>query len=177
MTAASHDKPTPEHRVIIRPADPAELPVVGDLRVTAYRADDFLPETSSYLETLRHLGADGTGDVLVAVDGGAIVGTVMLTIGTGHGQLAQTAEEAEIRALAVAPQARGRGIGRALVAAVTEQAIRRGIRHLLLLTQPEMRAAQHLYAQAGFQRLPGLDWSPMPGVNLLAYGRVLRRGT
>ena len=36
-----------------------------------------------------------------------------------------------------------------------------------------MRAAQHLYHQAGFGRLPDRDWSPRPGVTLLAYGLAL----
>jgi hypothetical protein len=37
----------------------------------------------------------------------------------------------------------------------------------------KMRAAYHLYTQAGFTRLPGRDWSPRPGEVLLAYGLVL----
>jgi hypothetical protein len=49
----------------------------------------------------------------------------------------------------------------------------RGIRHLVLLTLPEMRAAHRLYSQAGFRRLPDRDWSPRPGEVLLAYGLVL----
>jgi hypothetical protein len=36
-----------------------------------------------------------------------------------------------------------------------------------------MTAAQHLYEDAGFVRLPERDWSPAPGVNLLAYGLAL----
>jgi hypothetical protein len=47
------------------------------------------------------------------------------------------------------------------------------VRHLVLLTQPEMQAAQHLYRRAGFRRLPERDWSPAPGVVLLAYGLAL----
>jgi hypothetical protein len=54
-----------------------------------------------------------------------------------------------------------------------ERATDRQVRHLLLLTLPQMRAAHHLYAEAGFSRLPDRDWSPEPGVILLAYGQVL----
>jgi hypothetical protein len=53
------------------------------------------------------------------------------------------------------------------------QTRRRGTRHLVLLTMPEMLAARHLYVEAGFGRLPDRDGSPVPGVTLLAYGRVL----
>jgi ribosomal protein S18 acetylase RimI-like enzyme len=162
--------------VMIRQADPSELPAVGDLRVEAYVSDGYLSEASFYIDVLRGLGADGSGEVLVAVDGDGIVGTVMLQTSGRHGEIIQAGGEAEIRALAVAPHARGRGVGRALIAAVTRLACERGVRHLVLLTQTEMRTAQHLYGEAGFQRLPGRDWAPAPGVSLLAFGRVLAEG-
>ena len=71
------------------------------------------------------------------------------------------------------PSARGRGIGRALLAAVMQRAAARGVRELLLLTQPGMRAAQHLYAEAGFRRLPGRDYEYAPGHRLFAFGMPL----
>jgi ribosomal protein S18 acetylase RimI-like enzyme len=89
------------------------------------------------------------------------------------GEILAGPEEAEIRALAVVPEARGTGLGRALLAAVIERAAGEGIRNLVLLTQSDMKAAHHLYDEAGFARLPERDWSPEPGVNLLAYGLVL----
>ena len=158
--------------VMVRDAQPDELDGIGDLRVAAYRADGFLPTASGYAATLRSLGADGQGEVLAAVDGGQVVGTVML-LGWPAGQMAWGPGEAEVRALAVAPGARGRGIGAALVAAMIERAAGQGIRQLVLLTLPQMRAAHRLYSQAGFTRLPDRDWSPRPGEVLLAYGLVL----
>jgi ribosomal protein S18 acetylase RimI-like enzyme len=159
--------------VQIRPALPAELPAIGELRVAAYQADGFLTAESGYAPTLRALGADGGGEVLAAVDGTGLVGTVMLQPWPYAGEVVRAAGEAEMRALAVAPHARGRGIGAALVAAVTERAQTLGIRDLLLLTRPDMLAAHRLYARAGFRRLPDRDWSPHPGLLLLAYGREL----
>jgi ribosomal protein S18 acetylase RimI-like enzyme len=159
---------------MIRPVCTTELAAVGQLRVETYRADRYLTETSSYTEILRDLGADGTGQVLVAVDGDGIVGTVMLVTSAEHGEIIDSSGEAEMRALAVAPHVRGRGIGRALIAAVTKLAHDRGVHHLLLLTRIEMRAAQRLYGKAGFRRLPDRDWTPAPGISLLAFGRVLR---
>jgi ribosomal protein S18 acetylase RimI-like enzyme len=158
--------------VMVRDARPDELDGIGDLRVAAYRADGFLTATSGYAATLRALGADGQGEVLAAVDGGQVVGTVTLQ-GWPAGQMARGPGEAEVRALAVAPGARGRGVGAALVAAVIERAAGQGIRQLVLLTLPDMRAAHRLYSQAGFSRLPDRDWSPRPGEVLLAYGLVL----
>ena len=71
------------------------------------------------------------------------------------------------------PEAQGRGMGSSLLRAVIARAARQGVRHLVLLTQPEMLSAQHLYQRAGFRRLPDRDWSPAPGVILLAYGLAL----
>jgi ribosomal protein S18 acetylase RimI-like enzyme len=161
-----------EPGVIVRDARPDELASIGDLRVAAYRADGFLPADSGYAATLHALGADGRGEVLAAVDDGQLVGTIMLQAWPS-GELAQGAGEAEVRALAVAPHARGRGIGGALVSGVIERAASRGVRQLLLLTLPEMRAAHRLYTEAGFARRPERDWSPRPGAILLAYGLML----
>lgn len=157
---------------------------IGQLRVAAYRMGGHLPENSGYEPRLRELGADGLGDVLVAVtppppgsdlSDGSIVGTVMLQPWPEAGQVVTGPAEAEIRALAVAPGAQGAGIGRALVAAVIERATINGVSHLVLLTQSDMRAAHRLYERAGFRRLPDRDWSPFPGVMLLAYGMLLPR--
>lgn len=161
----------------IRDARPDEFDELGDLRVAAYRADGFLSPQSTYAPTLRALGADSFGQVLVAVDDqgskpgrGPILGTVMLQGWPEAGDVLAGPEEAEIRALAVAPEAQGTGLGRRLLTAVIARAATAGFRRLMLLTQPDMKAAQHLYEEAGFTRLPDRDWSPEPGLTLLAYG-------
>jgi ribosomal protein S18 acetylase RimI-like enzyme len=154
----------------IRDARPHELAEVGDIRVAAYRADGFLSPASSYEPVLRALGADGHGDVLVADDGAGLLGTVMLQYWPHAGHVVTGPGEAEIRALAVRPHARGAGIGRALLRAVMDLGAQRRVRHLVLFTQEDMKVAHRLYAEAGFSRLPERDWSPEPGVSLLAYG-------
>lgn len=162
--------------VIIRDALPSELADVGEIRVSAYQAGGHLSPASSYAATLRALGADGQGTVLVAIDGpadaadGRIRGTVMLQPWPHAGEAVTGPDEAEIRALAVTPGAQGQGTGSSLLRAVIDRARRAGVRHLVLLTQQDMRAAQHLYLRAGFRRLPDRDWSPAPGFTLLAYG-------
>src|SRR5215469_6182353 len=158
--------------MVIRDAYPGELAEVGELRLAAYQADGFLAPDSSYAPRLRELGADGLGVVLVAVDtdGEPPFGTVMLQSWPDAGHVVQRPGEGEIRALAVRPAAQGAGVGRALLVAVIDRAVREGIRHLLLFTQPDMKAAQHLYEEAGFIRLPERDWCPEPGEQLLAYG-------
>lgn len=165
-----------DHAVIVRDALPGELAEVGEIRVAAYRTGGHMSPDSGYAPVLRALGSTGDGTVLVAVDGqddGRIFGTVMLQHWADGGQLVTSRDEAEVRALAVSPEGQGRGTGRALLLAAIERAERAGVRNLVLLTQPDMRAAQHLYQQAGFRRLPDRDWSPRPGVTLLAYGLQL----
>ncbi len=162
--------------MIVRDARPDELAGIGELRVAAYEAGGFLSDASHYGETLRTLGHDGIGQILVAVsnDGeGRALGTVMLQLWPDAGHVVRGPGEAEIRALAVAPEARGRGVGRALLQAIAGQARAVGVHHLLLCTQATMLAAQHLYTQAGFRRLPERDWDPVPGFTLLAYGLEL----
>jgi GNAT superfamily N-acetyltransferase len=105
--------------VMVRDARPEEFASIGALRVAAYRADGFLSDTSTYAATLRTLGADGTGEILAAVDDEAILGTVMLLSWPHGGEAVRAPGEAEVRALAVAKDARGRGIGRALLNAVS----------------------------------------------------------
>ena len=162
----------------IRDARQDEFDELGDIRVGAYVADGFLSPQSTYAPRLRELGTDGLDHVLVAVQPngsspGRIIGTVMLQGWPQGGEILAGPDEAEIRALAVSPDARGAGVGGALLAAVIERAASEGIRNLVLLTQPEMQAAHHLYERAGFARLPERDWSPEAGVTLLAYGLTL----
>jgi ribosomal protein S18 acetylase RimI-like enzyme len=166
--------------VLIRDATPEDLPEVGEIRVSAYLAGGFLSMGSGYEAYLRGLGTDGGHHVLVAVApegsanlSGRIVGTVTLQEWPRAGQVVTGPGEAEIRALAVVPAAQGAGVGRALLSAVIARAADLAIRHLVLCTQPDMRAAHHLYQRADFVRLPERDFSPDHEVTLLAYGLIL----
>lgn len=163
--------------MVIRDALPGELPAVGELRVAAYAAGGFLSPADGYAPQLRALGTGGEGSVLVAVTADAdaratrhIVGTVMLQSWSPAAEIVTSPDEAEIRALAVAPGVQGSGIGGALLRAVLARAARQGIRHLVLSTRQEMHAAHRLYEQAGFRRLPDRDWFPEPETKLLVYG-------
>lgn len=161
--------------MIIRSARPDEHAVVGELRVSAYRALGLLPEGSEYAQTLRGFGFDDDCLVLVAVGeaGNGILGTITLEPFGPHSELARDETEADARAFAVAPQGQGQGVGRTLLLALIESADKRGLRRLRLCTRPAMRAAQHIYETTGFTRTPDLDFEPMPGVTLRAYELAL----
>jgi len=162
--------------MVIRQALAGEMSAVGALRVGAYQAQGLLAVNPAYAATLAALGADGHGTVLVAAGAAGLLGTVMLEPWHAASEVARGPGEGEVRALAVAPAAQGRGTGRALIGAVIDLAAAAGLTSLLLSTQPGMRAAQALYASAGFQRRPELDWSPVPGLALLAFGLPLPGG-
>jgi ribosomal protein S18 acetylase RimI-like enzyme len=160
--------------MIVRRMLPDEMTAVSDLREIAYRADGLLDASPAYADALRLLGSDGEGEVLVAVEGDQLLGTIMFESWSPRSEIARGADEAEIRAFAVGPQARGRGVGRALVNAVVDRARQEGVSRLLLSTQPAMVSAQYVYRARGFTRVPDRDWSPLPGVDLLAYELVLK---
>jgi GNAT superfamily N-acetyltransferase len=165
--------------MMIRAALAEEMDAVGALRVGAYESQGLLEFNPSYAATLAALGTDGRGTVLVAAgdsgdDGaGMLLGTVMLDPWHDGSEVARDRREAEVRALAVAPQAQGQGVGRALMLAVIDQARVAGAGRLLLSTQPTMKAAHALYLSLGFARRPELDWSPVPEATLLAFGLVM----
>ena len=160
---------------MIREARPGELAAVGDLRVAAYEAGGFL--SAGYAPELRALGTQGDGTVLVAIadDEPAveIAGTIMLVTWPMAGELVGGPDEAEIRALAVAPGAQSGGVGTGLLLTALNWAELAGARRVVLSTLPEMRAAHRLYERTGFRRLPERDWSPRDGVLLLAYSLEL----
>jgi len=64
------------------------------------------------------------------------------------------ADTAEIKRMYVAPEARGRGVGRALLDSLESDARRLGALRLVLETGERQAEALALYARAGFSRIP-----------------------
>ena len=96
--------------------------------VNAYAAEDRMLERSRefVLERIRDFFVAESGEPARRSEPGAFQGCVALAVLTG--------ELAEIRSLAVRPDASGRGIGRALVAAAVAEARRLGLRRVFALT-------------------------------------------
>lgn len=67
--------------------------------------------------------------------------------------------EVELHLLAVDPNYRTQGVGRALVQRAIAAARQSGASRILLWTQPTMRSAQQLYCKLGFERHPQRDFS------------------
>jgi ribosomal protein S18 acetylase RimI-like enzyme len=153
----------------VRRARPHELAAVGELTVHAYLAGSGLDPASEYVHVLADAAArDQAGAVLVVVDADeAIVGTVTVCPhGTRFAEIGQPGET-EFRFLAVAPDAWGVGVGEALI----EHLAGIGSGDLVLVVIDDNAPAHRFYLRLGFERLPERDFSPMPGVRLLAYRR------
>ena len=110
----------------LRPAQQADLPAIEQLLI----ASD-LPLAGV---------ADALRGFVVAESEGSIVGTAAIEV---------CDDNALLRSVAVAPDWRSRGLGRALVTRVIADAEARGIRALYLLTT----TAEHYFPSFGFEQI------------------------
>jgi ribosomal protein S18 acetylase RimI-like enzyme len=168
------DDSTPGARSTIRieAAVPEDFGRIAELTAGVYRAEQLAPE--EYLSELADVAGRATrARLLVARDGDAVVGSVALVLEGDFGEITASDDEASFRMLVVDPAARGRGVGELLVTTCLDRARAAGKRRMVLSTDPSMLAAHRVYERLGFQRLPERDWSPLPGVNLMAYAKDL----
>lgn len=100
------------------------------------------------------------GDVIVAQDSvGTLLGAVVVVpFGSPACRFAASGE-AELHLLCVRPEARGHGIGSALVDAAVRAAETDRWSRMILWTQASMTVARRLYERHGFERVPALDFS------------------
>ncbi len=157
--------------VLVRRATPDDLEAVARVTVAAYAPylDD--SSDSGYVAHLRDAARrDREAELWVAAaDDGSVLGSVTsCPEGSPWRELSRPGE-GEFRMLAVDPAAQGRGVGRALVEHVLDGFREGGARGVVLCSMTSMTAAHRLYARLGFRRDPGLDWSPVPGVDLVAF--------
>jgi GNAT superfamily N-acetyltransferase len=159
--------------VQIRRIRPSEHLAAGAVCLAAYEpfftgAEDF------YRDRVRDVARrDVEAQVWVAVDGDEVIGCVTYCPpGSGWREIGLD-DEGEFRMLSVAPTAQGRGVGTALARTCEEQARSHGAVAMALSSLPVMTAAHGIYARLGYARLPERDWSPAPGVQLIAFGKRL----
>ena len=110
---------------------------------------EFAPDASKQQRALELILADTRiGRVFVARDGERVVAmaTLLYTVSTAEGGKAALFED-----LVVAPEARGSGVGPALLQCVIEEARKEGLLRLTLLTDGDNDRAQALYRKCGFE--------------------------
>jgi ribosomal protein S18 acetylase RimI-like enzyme len=114
------------------------------------------------LATLPGKYATPDGELLLARDrNGAPLGCVGLRPIEPHGCC-------EMKRLYVSPEARGLGLGKALIVAVIGEAERIGYREMRLDTLPTMAEAISLYQQAGFRLIEPYYQTPIAGTLFFA---------
>jgi ribosomal protein S18 acetylase RimI-like enzyme len=158
----------------IRDARDDDLDAAARVMLAAYA--EYIPpdatgEMREYREDIADVrGRQGRATLIVAVARERILGAVTYyPDGSREGHAGWPRQWAAIRLLAVHPDARGRGIGRAL----TEECIRRaragGSRAVGLHTTEFMAVARAMYERMGFVRVPGFDFRPTPRLHVMAY--------
>ncbi|MFF7632736.1 GNAT family N-acetyltransferase [Kitasatospora sp. NPDC008050] len=168
--------------LIIRRAHRADLAPAGEVTVEAFVGDGHTEPDADYVHLLRDAERRAAeAELLVAVDpadlsqgpDGRVLGCVTFAVGGGAWADIATPEEGEIRMLAAAASARGRGVGEALVRACVARSRELGLTGMAFSTRPAMTAAHRIYERVGFTRSPERDWCPRPGIDLWVYAMSL----
>ncbi|MGM1028718.1 MAG: ribosomal protein S18-alanine N-acetyltransferase [Actinomycetota bacterium] len=127
----------------------------GELRIRTAGEDDLdavmaleqaaFPASAWERATMRAEIISEWGRYIIAVDG---EGRAL-----GYAGLRAVGVEGDVQTIAVAEAARGRGIGRALLAELLAEAERRGVRELFLEVRADNPAARALYESVGFREI------------------------
>ncbi len=134
----------------IRPAATGDLPALVRLLAELFSIEaDFVADGERQRVGLSlMLGDHRHRTVLVAERAGAVIGMVtgQLVVSTAEGGLSALVEDMVVEA-----EARGAGVGRALLAAVERWAADRGATRLQLLADRENAPALAFYGRAGWR--------------------------
>jgi ribosomal protein S18 acetylase RimI-like enzyme len=129
-------------------------------------------EQEAYDRQLRDVATRATVSCVLVAAGpdGELLGGVTYVRGPDDPYSEELREgEAGMRMLAVDPTHQRRGVGRALTQACLNRSRAAGRERLVLHTGSWMPAAIRLYEGMGFNRRPDRDFTPVPGVDLIAY--------
>jgi ribosomal protein S18 acetylase RimI-like enzyme len=149
--------------VLVRDARPAERDALRELTLSAYQQYAAIMEPSAWsllrAAIIAALTADNGAQQIVAEGNGRLLGSVLLFAASmdAYGTVGPRANRPEIRLLAVAPEARGSGVGKLLVSDCVRRAKGLGADTIGLHTSPSMREAIKLYESFGFRRDPAHD--------------------
>lgn len=155
---------------VIRPCTPSDCDAVNGVARAAFaQYEDEYEDWASFIEGIGRMAdlAQG-GELLVAGVGDGVAGAVVhVRPGAARSPIFPD-DWSVIRMLVVAPACRGHGIGRRLVAACLQGALRDGAPAIGLHTSPIMASALRMYRALGFER--DRDLPPIRGV---PYGRYV----
>ncbi len=164
----------------IRDARPRDTGTIEALTLGAYQqyAAAMPAHWAAYRRNIRAtLASVEPAAQIVAEKGKRLVGAVLLYPAATSGLSRRLRTAPEVRLLAVAPAARGQGIGGALMRECVARARRSGATALTLHTNDVMQAAIRLYERLGFQRAAELDFRPAPDLTIKGYSLDLEGTT
>jgi pimeloyl-ACP methyl ester carboxylesterase/GNAT superfamily N-acetyltransferase len=154
--------------LVIREARSDEYEAIGRMMVAVYSSLDGFPSPRTqpeYYELLERIGeqtAKPGAKLLVALEKERIAGAVVFYADMGAygsgGTAAAEKDAAGFRFLAADPEARGRGVAKALVEHCIEAARAAGRRRLVIHSTAAMKAARAIYMARGFKSAPDLDF-------------------
>jgi GNAT superfamily N-acetyltransferase len=170
--------PRESQRIILRIRDARDddRDAIRDVTLAAFQ--EYAPVMQAHWESYRKgilnaLADVKTAEQIVAEQGGAVVGAVLLyppgAVFSRPDGSRVTIEHPEARLLAVAPPARGRGIGAALLRECIRRARRSGAAALTLHTSDFMKVGKRMYERMGFSRAPELDFHPSKDMTVMGY--------
>jgi GNAT superfamily N-acetyltransferase len=161
----------------LREASPADRDAIVEVTLAAYQEYAAqVPFWSGYRENiLATITNPRPATQLVADLEGTIVGTVLLFPAPPPGTTSAPGQGRwpEVRLLAVAPAARGKGVALALMQECVRRAREANSDALTLHTMPPMQSALRLYTRMGFQPAPELNFEPVPGFTVNGYRLTL----
>ena len=120
----------------LRVAEPGDLELFAALEAEVFAEDPWTPymiaEELSSPASRYWIATDGSGDVV------------------GYGGAKVGGDQADVMTIGVAPQARGRGVGRAILDALLDWARQAGAAEIFLDVRPSNEGAIALYNSRGF---------------------------
>ena len=156
----------------IREVRPDEHDALARLTVDAYIPHGVVSD--EYRADLADVaGRVAVATVLVAVEERVLGGITYVPPGPNPLSEHTEGTVASIRMLAVADDARRRGVGLALTEAALDRARADGATAVILHSVPSMTGAHRLYEGLGFVREPALDFCPEPDVDCIGYRLLL----
>ena len=137
-------------QVALRRATDADLPALVSLLAddALGRVREAVTDLAPYRRALALIAADPAQLLVVAGDGTDVVGTLQLSVIPGLSR--QGALRAQVEAVRVRADHRGRGLGAALVGWAVAEARRRGCALVQLTTDKSRADAHRFYERLGF---------------------------
>ncbi|MFK2902450.1 GNAT family N-acetyltransferase [Dyella ginsengisoli] len=142
----------------------AELSDLDDL--VALEDATFDSDRMSRAQYRRHLDSDSASVLVASANHRRFLGTAVVFYRKGS-------RVARLYSLASRPEARGKGVGSALLATVEQAARQRGCRELRLEVRLDNASAIRLYERLGYRRLGRLERFYEDGADAWRYGKRL----